>query len=559
MRGSWYDPLCAAWSSAVLVQARSPELAVALFLAVLFSACGGSSSDLQAIPQPTNLQEMSSAVRKQYSLHRGRLDKALEDRSVKTLVMADAYGEMGLWFHAYQLSHGALASYLNARQLAPESARWAYYLGVLYSSLGRTDEARGEFEAFLRLKPGDVAALVRLAELELAAGRADSAEVLLHDAVAQAPECARAMVGLAAVLEGRGDHAGATDWLARAAEHQPESQQIRYALALSYRRVGELERAAALLAFSDPQAWPDVRMVDPLANHLRDLDVGLHGNLRRARRAIQNGRQEAGLRFFRRALDADATSTEAWLGAARSLDALGRLGDSVDELSKALSVLPENSKIRTALASHLVRFGRDAEAREHFEEALAIDPDSRSARRGLGDLLVAENDLEGAARLFAQLRSSGLTPELASRHGLTLIRLGRYAEARRSLEEDLLRLGQHRKLELLLARLLATAPAPQVRDGRRALELARAVFESSPGLDAAEIVVMGLAETGRFEAAVSAQEGLLRSVERAGRSDLLPSLELRLRQFQSREACRDPLPDTETKESIFVAPGLLAD
>ncbi len=497
---------------------------------------------------------MSPAVREQYQSLRADLDRALRESAPA----AEPMGKLGLWHHTYQLSEGAEAAYLEARRLAPEEPRWAYYLGMLYAALGRTAEARSELQAALAITPDDVPTLVRLAELELADGEIPRAVEHLEQALASDPECVRAMVALAEAMEARGDDQRAVETLAAARQLQPGSAQVRHSLARAFRRVGEIDQAAALLALAEPEASPnDARMRDPLGSRLRTLDVGLQGNLRRARAGERRGRPQAALQSYRRAKAADPDSIEARLGVARSLASLGRVDRSIEELRAALEDHPENPRLYSALASRLAAEDRREEARELFDAALAINPESRPALRGLGDLQAGSGDTEGALASFQKARSLGLTPELAHRHALALIRLGRHAQALRALEEDSERVGPDRSLELLLARLLAASPTAEVRDGEYALKLAREALDAAPGLDAAEVSVIALAELGDLPAAAAGQRLLVEAVQRAGRDDLLALMEQRARLFESGRPLRDPVPAGEALDAIFVDPAAL--
>ena len=60
--------------------------------------------------------------------------------------------------------------------------------------------------------------------------------------------------------------------------------------------------------------------------------------------------------------------------------------------------------------------------------------------------------------------------------------------------------------KLALARLLAAAPDNQVRDGRRAMAVVNELMKGPQSLELAETAAMGLAEVGRFDQAVEAQQ-----------------------------------------------------
>jgi hypothetical protein len=89
----------------------------------------------------------------------------------------------------------------------------------------------------------------------------------------------------------------------------------------------------------------------------------------------------------------------------------------------------------------------------------------------------------------------------------------------------------------LLARLLAAAPTPEVRDGQRAVELAEAAFAMAPSAGTAATVAMAYAETGRFDEAVRWQE---RAMDGAAEDRLA---QLRRRAYAERRPWRATSPE----------------
>ena len=128
--------------------------------------------------------------------------------------------------------------------------------------------------------------------------------------------------------------------------------------------------------------------------------------------------------------------------------------------------------------------------------------------------------------------------------GIALVRLGRYGDARARLESAVTALPGDADLAYALARILAAAPDPAVRDGRLALQMVQKLFPpgSSPDVEYVQTLAMALAENGRYAEALRIQEKLIEQVHKAGRSDLLPALEANRKRYQSGEPCRIPWP-----------------
>jgi len=153
--------------------------------------------------------------------------------------------------------------------------------------------------------------------------------------------------------------------------------------------------------------------------------------------------------------------------------------DEAEQLYRNLvTAEPGSPSARYNLAGFLASRGRTLEAMEGFEEALRLDPAYTEARFRLGVLLVT---LDNPAAAIA------------------------------TLEEGLKHVPGNALLSAKLARILATCRDDHLRDGPRAVKLAREAIENSDGTDPAarEALAAALAETGDFAGAVRTVEELL--------------------------------------------------
>jgi hypothetical protein len=92
-----------------------------------------------------------------------------------------------------------------------------------------------------------------------------------------------------------------------------------------------------------------------------------------------------------------------------------------------------------------------------------------------------------------------------------------------------------------LAWLLATSPDPAVRNGVKALELARAAEQESRGRSAASLAVLAAAyaETGKFLDAVEVAQRARQLAQSQNNAALAKVVEGQLRQYQSAAPVRD--------------------
>jgi tetratricopeptide (TPR) repeat protein len=143
----------------------------------------------------------------------------------------------------------------------------------------------------------------------------------------------------------------------------------------------------------------------------------------------------AGLRWRRAALAA-AAALALVAAAAATRAQVGRWKDDVTLYEHALAVTDGNFLAHNNLGLALVRAGRIAEARPHFEEAVRLKPRYLDARNNLGGTLVRAGRLDEAAVQFAEVLR--IAPSYAPAHrnlATVLAQQGRGAEAQAHLEE----------------------------------------------------------------------------------------------------------------------------
>jgi cytochrome c-type biogenesis protein CcmH/NrfG len=98
--------------------------------------------------------------------------------------------------------------------------------------------------------------------------------------------------------------------------------------------------------------------------------------------------------------------------------------------------------------------------------------------------------------------------------------------------------------------LLATCPVDEIRDGARAVELARQVVEASPGDPwALDTLAAAYAESGDFESALRTAQNGLDLARTAGQAELTAAIQGRMAGY------REGRPHREAVEPAGGAPG----
>jgi tetratricopeptide (TPR) repeat protein len=155
----------------------------------------------------------------------------------------------------------------------------------------------------------------------------------------------------------------------------------------------------------------------------------------------------------------------------------GRLGEAIDHYEKALKLRPEYGDPYLNLGSILFQQGRNTEAIAHWEKATATQPKDAAFHTILGNAFLQKGFQKDA--------------------------IAEYEHAARISRHDL-------KSRNSLAWLLATSSDPSIRDGARAIELAKETVQLSGAKDPNYLRTLAAAnaEAGQFSEAITvAQQG----------------------------------------------------
>ena len=535
--------------------------------ACLLAACGSPPAavdDAEILPvELPDLSGMHEAVQTQLRDAHRALDAAASSGPGG---LGDAYGRLGLLLMAGEYYDAAEACLLNARRLAPERFRWAYYLGHLHERRGDPAAAAEAFGRAHDQRPSDFPTLFWLINVNADLGRWDAAQPLLERARALQPgaEATRFQLGRAALAAG--DHAAAVDHLEAVLRRNPAATIVHYPLGMAYRGLGDLETARRHLDRSGGRtdggysAGVGVSMLDPL---MEELSNALRSPQRHRTLALQadaNGDREEAVRQFRLALELEPEDADLQLSLGMALNRAGRAREALVELEAALRLDSQSAQANYNIGTILERAGRDAEATERYAAAAELAPESVEAQLRLADAYTRTGRADEALAHYRRVLD--VSPDsVAGRFGeaIALVHVGRHREARDRFAAGRERHRDQPAFAIALARLLAASPDARVRDGLRAAALAEAVVATVKTTGAAETMAMALAEVGQFAGAVEWQRLAIDVARDAGRSDLAQLMSANLASYQRGEPCRRPWRDDEPeyRPGLPVEPGLL--
>ncbi len=454
--------------------------------------------------------------------------------------LALAYGDLGKLLVAAEYLDAAEGCFLNAQTLAPDDMPWPYYLGHVYRLQNNPADAIRSLTRVLDLQPDHVPTLAWLGELYLLQSEPEAAERLLERARALQPRSVFVLYGLGRAALASGDHARAVARLEEALALDEQAAGVHYPLAMAYRALGELVRAEHHLGLRS-EGGTTIVPADPLMEELTTLLQNAAAYAVRGDQAL--GRQDwiQAAEYFRKAVDLDPNDPFTRLNLGTTLYLTGDTPGAIQQLEAAIALSPRFAKAHFTLGLLMEGDGRDQEALRRLTAAITHDPSYAEAHQSLADALRRNGRLEEALHHYQQVLAldSEMSPA-AFGSAMALVRLGRYGEARERLERALQTYPGQAGSAHALARLLAAAPDPRVRDGRRALALMDTLLTSQQGIGLAETMAMTLAELGRFDEAEAWQRNAIEAARSEGLTDLAARMTPNLRLYQQHRPSRTP-------------------
>jgi tetratricopeptide (TPR) repeat protein len=501
------------------------------------AACSDARRDLVPVPVP-NGADLEPSVRTALERARAQFDRIAQTHP-KRSELADAYGELAMTYQAQSLVPPAEAAYRNARVLAPGDKRWAYLMGHLYNDASRVPEAITQFEAALAIDEHDGPTLLSLGEVYLQHGDLDKARDMYQRLQSDRSGHAAALAGLGKVALAQHQYKEAVDDLEQALKQSPGATRLRQPLAMAYRGLGDVGKAEENLRQFDP-GGVDPGIVDPLADALGEKVAASRALVRRGQRAGKVGRFDLAEAAFRAAVEADPTNADALANLGISLANLDRLPEAQERLTKSLSMDDSNAIAHLSLGVVLDRQGSDQAAMTQYRAAVEHDPNNVQARVYLADALMRTGRPQEAATLYREaLKQVPDSVRMQLSLAMAQVKAGRDDEARKVLEAALKAQPGNPEVINDLARILATAPQARDRDGARALDLAKTLFQSTHDPDVGQTFAMAMAETGSFEQAVVLQKETILVLEHTQRPVNKPFLQKNLALYEQHTPTRE--------------------
>jgi len=217
----------------------------------------------------------------------------------------------------------------------------------------------------------------------------------------------------------------------------------------------------------------------------------------------------------------------------------GQVDEALLHFQNALALKPDDSGAENNLGFALYRKGQTDEAIAHYQKALALQPNDTGARHNLGSALIHEGQVQEAIAQFQKVLDT--QPDSAEAHNDladALSRLGREPEAIQHWQKAVDSQPQYMPALNNLAWALATSPDATVRNGDKAVQLARRANEVSNGKNPMVLrtLAAAFAEDGQYGEAATMAGLALQQAAIQHNTPLMNSIEAQSKLYESGQA-----------------------
>jgi tetratricopeptide (TPR) repeat protein len=364
-------------------------------------------------------------------------------------------------------------------------AKSYYFVGNSALSLGRFDDAQVQYQRALALSPDCADAYSGLGDLRLKQGRLAEAITEYQQALKFFPDLVEAHNNLGHCLLHAGRLDDAIAQFEIAVQMRPGSVNYRNALGAAYAKKGMWNPAIA-------QFEKSIDIEPGLAEAHNDLGFCL----------LQTGRVDDAIAEHRIAVGLEPHSADFLVALANALCQKGSFDEAALEYKKALQLRPDDAEALNNLGYCLQQTGHTDDAIAQYQKAIEIQPDLAGAYFSLGNAY-REKKMAGQA-LNAYEKAIELAPQFVP-------------------------------AQLNLAWMLATWPDATIRNGAKAVALAKHLNDLAQGHDPKILraLAAACAETGKFtEASSTAKQALALALAQSDAA-LTTALQTDIRDYQA--------------------------
>jgi tetratricopeptide (TPR) repeat protein len=349
-------------------------------------------------------------------------------------------------------------------------------------------------------------------------GNIDGAIAHFQKALQIIPNHSEAHYNLGNALFRKGDVSGAIVQYQDALRRKPRDEKTHYNLGVAFLQQSDVNEAISEFQTA-LQITPDDIVV---LNNLGNAD-------------FQEGNVDQAIRNYQQALKINPNDAKIHYNLGVVLTQKNDLDGAIAHFQKSLQNKPDDTAVMNNLGDVLFLKGDVNTAIGEFLNILQIKPNDANARYSLGVAFLQEGNLNGAiSNLQETLR---IKPNWAEAHynlGNSLIGKGNTEEAMVHYEKAIEIKPDYSDAQNNLAWSLATTPQASLRDGKKAVELARQANQATRGqdLDILGTLAAAYAEAGRFNDAIQSAQKAIDLAKATGQQDQIAQLNEELKLYE---------------------------
>lgn len=250
---------------------------------------------------------------------------------------------------------------------------------------------------------------------------------------------------------------------------------------------------------------------------------------------LQQGKIDDGIAHYRSALQMQPDSWDAEYNLGTALLGKGQTDEAILHCEKAVRMRPTDPDAQVSLGNALSQKGQIDEAIAHYQAAIRARPDHFLARYSLGHALLEKGELDDAIQVCQSALL--LNPSDADCHTTLAIALeekGDPAEAVQHYQKALEVAPGSISTLTNLAWLLATSQDSSLRNGRKAVELAKQADRLIGGANTVVLrtLAAAYAENGEFANAIGTARSAMELARMHGENSLTTDLDQQISLYQ---------------------------
>jgi protein O-mannosyl-transferase len=250
---------------------------------------------------------------------------------------------------------------------------------------------------------------------------------------------------------------------------------------------------------------------------------------------LQQGKIDDGIAHYRSALEMQPDSWDAEYNLGTALLGKGQVDEALLHCERAVRMRPTDPDALVSLGNALYQKGRIDEAIAYYQKAITEHPDHFLAHYSLGHALLEKGELDGAIQVCRSallLRSSDA--DCHTTLAIALEEKGNPAEAIPHYQKALELAPESISTLTNLAWLLATSQDASLRNGPKALELARQADRLVGGTNSHVLrsLAAAYAENGEFPNAIRTARSALQLARMRGEDSLSADLDQQIALYQ---------------------------